>query len=173
MPNQYTNLEQIRLEKIETLRAEGIEPYPTRAERSHTSQEAIAQFTTAEAAGETEWGPATLTGRLRSMRSMGKITFAHIEDGAGRIQLFLRVNELGQENLDFFSQEFDLGDFIQASGVMFRTRAGEPTLRVNDFRMLAKAVTPLPAAKDEVVNGEVVRHATLIRAGSALSPALC
>ena len=67
----------------------------------------------------------TLAGRLRSMRPMGKITFAHIEDGDGRVQLFLRANELGQEALDLFTREFDLGDFIQASGEMFRTRTGE------------------------------------------------
>ena len=67
------------------------------------------------------------------MRPMGKITFAHIEDGGGRVQLFLRANELGQEQLDLFNREFDLGDFVQASGEMFRTRTGEVTLRVSLF----------------------------------------
>jgi lysyl-tRNA synthetase class 2 len=161
MTAQYTNLEQIRLQKMEELRAEGIEPYPTRAERTHTSQAAIRNLEAAEAEGQSEWGPAILAGRLRAMRPMGKITFAHIEDGEGRVQLFLRVNELGQELIDLFNQAFDLGDFVQASGSMFRTRTGEATLRVNVFRILAKAITPLPAAKDEIVDGEVVRHATL------------
>ena len=161
MPAQYTNLEEIRLEKLEELRAEGIEPYPTRAERTHTSQQAIHNLEAAEADGQSEWGPATLAGRIRSMRPMGKITFAHIEDGDGRVQLFMRVNELGQERIDLFNQGFDLGDFVQVSGMMFRTRTGEATLRVSDFRMLAKAITPLPAAKDEIVDGEVIRHATL------------
>jgi lysyl-tRNA synthetase class 2 len=95
------------------------------------------------------------------MRPMGKLTFAHIEDGHGRAQLFLRANELGLEKLELFNREFDLGDFVQANGVMFRTRTGEATLRVSDFRMLAKSVTPLPAAKDEVVDGQVIRHAEL------------
>jgi len=64
--------------------------------------------------------------------------------------------------VDFFNKMFDLGDFIQASGVMFRTRTGEVTLHVHDFKMLAKAVSPLPAAKDEVsADGETVRHAVL------------
>ena len=93
---------------------------------------------------------------------MGKITFAHIEDGDGRIQLFFRMNDLGQNRVDFFDKMFDLGDFIQASGVMFRTRTGEVTLHVQDFRLLAKAVSPLPAAKDEIMEtGETVRHAAL------------
>ncbi len=158
---EFSHLEKIRLEKVETLRAEGIEPYPTRAQRTHLSQEAIQAFLAAETADPVEAVVGTLAGRIRAMRPMGKITFAHIEDGSGRIQLFFRANDVGLENLKFFNNEFDLGDFVQASGEIFRTRSGEVTLRVSDFRMLAKAITPLPAAKDEVVDGEVVRHATL------------
>jgi lysyl-tRNA synthetase class 2 len=157
---EYTSLEKIRLEKIEELRAAGVEPYPTRAERTHTSAEAIAAFEAAEQSGAEV--KVTLAGRIRATRAMGKISFAHIEDGAGRIQLFLRTNELGQERVDFFNKMFDIGDFIQASGVMFRTKTREVTLHIHDFRLLAKAVSPLPAAKDEAVtDGSVIRHATL------------
>ncbi len=163
---EYTSLEKIRLEKIDELVKEGIEPFPTRAERTHTSLQAIAAFEAAEKAAPEGQPPAevkvTLAGRIRATRPMGKITFAHIEDGDGRIQLFFRMNELGQERVDFFNKMFDLGDFIQASGVMFRTRTGEVTLHVQDFKLLAKAVSPLPAAKDEVTeSGETVRHAAL------------
>lgn len=162
---EYTSLEKIRLQKISDLRSVGIEPYPTRAERTHTSLQAVAMLERAEqAAAESEPEPVrvTLTGRLRASRPMGKLTFAHIEDGEGRIQLFFRVNELGQEQVNFFNNKFDLGDFIQASGVMTRTRTGEPTLLVHAFKMLAKAVSPLPAAKDETLpDGTVIRHAAL------------
>jgi lysyl-tRNA synthetase class 2 len=161
MPADYTKLEKIRLEKIDRLREQGIEPYPNRAERTRTSQEAISAFEAAESAGDTEPITAILAGRIRSMRPMGKITFAHIEDGYGKIQVFMRANDIGQETIDLFNREFDLGDFIQVSGEMFRTRTGEITLRAQNLRLLAKAVTPLPAAKDEVVNGQVLRHATL------------
>ncbi len=166
MSNEYNNLELNRLEKLARLRSQGHEPYPTRAERSHTSLQAIRLFEAAEAAAagaESQAQPVVvaLAGRLRAIRPMGKITFAHIDDVDGRIQLFLRANDVGQEALDLFNREFDLGDFLQASGEMFRTRTGEATLRVQSFRMLAKAVTPLPAAKDELVDGQVVRHATL------------
>jgi len=157
----YTHLELIRLEKMERLRRSGIQPYPTRAERTHTSQQALHAFEAGEAASQASSLAVTLAGRLRSMRPMGKITFAHIEDGEGRIQLFLRQNELGEEGLEFFNHELDLGDFIQASGEMFRTRSNEVTLRVDSYKLLAKSITPLPAAKDEVVDGQVVRHATL------------
>jgi lysyl-tRNA synthetase, class II len=160
---EYTHLEKIRLQKIEELREQGIEPYPTRAERSHTSKQAIAALDAVTLEGQvTQEIPATLTGRIRATRAMGKLTFAHIEDGEGKIQLFLRINELGQDKVDFFNKMFDLGDFVQASGVLMRTRTGEPTLQVHAFRMLAKAVSPLPADKDETLeDGTVVRHTAL------------
>lgn len=162
MMNEPTSLEQNRLEKLERLRFKGIEPYPTRTTRTHTSHSASRAFeATEEAAARGEQVPpiiATLTGRLRSMRLMGKITFADIEDGEGKIQLFFRANDIGQEQLDLFNREFDLGDFVQAGGEMFRTRAGEISLRVESFQMLAKAITPLPAGKDELVDGKVVSH---------------
>jgi lysyl-tRNA synthetase class 2 len=162
----YTSLEKIRLEKIEQLRREGVEPYPTRAERTHTSVQAISAFEAAEKTAQGGKPPAevkvTLAGRIRAARAMGKLTFAHIEDGEGRIQLFLRMNELGQDRVDWFNNILDIGDFIQAAGVMFRTRTGEATLHVHDFKLLAKAVSPLPAAKDELLeSGETVRHAAL------------
>ncbi len=161
MAREYSSLEQVRIRKADELRDQGIEPYPALSERSHSTKEAIRTYEVAESSAEELAVKATLVGRLRSLRPMGKITFAHIEDGDGRVQLLLRSNELGQEMIEFFNRYFDLGDFIQARGEMFRTRTGEITLQVEEFHMLAKGVTPLPAAKDEMVDGEVVQHATL------------
>lgn len=157
----FSELERIRVEKIERMRARGIEPYPTRAEVSHTTVQAIQLYEQAESAGSSDPVQVSVGGRLRAIRTMGKVTFAHIEDGWGRLQLFFRVNELGEAEMERFRDDFDLGDFIQASGVMFRTRSGEITLHVHAFKMLSKAITPLPAAKDEVVDGKVIRHAAL------------
>jgi lysyl-tRNA synthetase class 2 len=161
MSREYSNLEKVRLEKVERLRGQDVDLYPAHSERSHTSQEAILAYEASETSASEQPVEVTLVGRLRSLRPMGKITFAHIEDGAGRVQLFLRANDIGQDQLDSFNRDFDLGDFVQASGEMFRTRTGEVTLRVNNFLMLAKAITPLPAAKDELVEDQVVQHATL------------
>jgi lysyl-tRNA synthetase class 2 len=159
---ERNDLEKIRLGKIERMRAAGIEPYPTRATRTHTTQQAIAAFEAWETAGSTgEALTATLVGRLRALRPMGKLIFAHIEDGSGRIQLFLRVNELGETAMQRMRDDFDLGDFSEAEGTLMRTRTGEITLLAKSIRMLAKAVTPLPAAKDELVDGQLVRHASL------------
>jgi len=157
---EYSALEKVRLQKLEELRAEGIEAYPTRAQRTHTSAQAIAEFEAAEK--DNQEVKATLAGRIRAVRAMGKVSFAHIEDGAGKVQLFFRVNELTRERLSFFNKMFDLGDFIQASGVMFRTKAGEVTLHVHDFHLLAKSITPLPADKDVTQeDGTVIRYAAL------------
>lgn len=159
----WNELEKIRLSKVEEMRAQDIEPYPTRAEVDQTIKTAIQAFEDFEnqANGDSNAPSAILAGRIRSKRVMGKLAFCHIEDGSGRIQLMLRVNEIGQDGLKEFNERFDLGDFIQASGDLMRSRTGEVTLLVSEYKMLAKAITPLPAAKDEVVDGEVVRHATL------------
>ncbi len=161
MTREYTPLEQNRLEKLHRLREQGIEPYPHRISRTHTSAQAISAYEAVEAQEDAEPVRAAVAGRLRSMRTMGKIAFAHIEDNDGRLQLFFRVNDIGKEAMKRLTTDFDLGDFIQAEGEMFRTRTGEVTLRVKSFQMIAKAITPLPAAKDEVVDGKVIRHAAL------------
>lgn len=161
LEDSFSELEKTRLDKLHQLENAGIEPYPTRAEQTHTSHEAIEAFEKAEATGDEMPIEVTLAGRLRALRPMGKIAFAHIDDRDGRVQLFFRVNDLGEEKMVELDQYYDLGDFIQANGVMFRTRRGEVTLEVHDFKMLAKALRPLPAAKDENVDGEVIRHAVL------------
>ncbi len=162
----FNKLEQIRLEKLERLQNQGVEPFPHQSHRTHTSREAIAAFEKTEPAEGSAPENATplrvtLAGRIRSLRPMGKIAFTHIEDGAGRIQLFFRTNDVGDEALKMLANDFDLGDFIEAEGEMMRSKTGEITLRVSSFRLLAKSITPLPAAKDEVVDGEVIRHAGL------------
>ncbi|NPV56023.1 MAG: lysine--tRNA ligase [Anaerolineae bacterium] len=158
---ETNELEKIRIEKIHQMRAAGLEPYPTRAEPTLAIQGAVNAFLKAEADGGDAVISTTLAGRVRSLRLMGKLAFAHIEDGSGRVQLMLRVNEVGEALMAQLRDYYDLGDFVEANGTLMRTKTNEVTLLVSSLRMLAKAVTPLPAAKDEVVDGEVVRHATL------------
>ena len=157
---ELNDLEKIRVEKITRLKEMGISAYPTRAHRTATIKKAVETFENAQREGKTDPLTFTLSGRIRSLRVMGKLAFAHIEDSTGKIQLFMRVNELG-EKLQFFKDFFDLGDFIEATGPLMLTKTGEVSLLVNDFAMLSKAVSPLPAAKEEVVNGETVRHTGL------------
>jgi lysyl-tRNA synthetase class 2 len=134
-----SDLERQRHVKLERTKERGIDPYPPRVQRSHTAAEAILEFETGEPQKE-----LSLVGRLMSIRVMGRSTFAHIEDGSGRIQIYLRQDTLGEEAYEFFRRDFDIGDFIGMTGRLFRTRSGEITLQVGDFKMLAKSLHPLP-----------------------------
>ncbi|MEK9163555.1 MAG: lysine--tRNA ligase [Chloroflexota bacterium] len=152
----YNEIEKIRLAKLERIRARGEEAYPNRVGRTHTTAQAIEDYkaATAKGADEHDSGVAvTVGGRIRSIRTMGKSAFAHIEDGAGRLQLYLRSDDVGVEALKNFEADYDLGDFILANGVMVKTKTGEITLKVKSFKMLAKGISPLPAAKEEIVDG--------------------
>ncbi|HET6762198.1 MAG TPA: amino acid--tRNA ligase-related protein, partial [Longimicrobiaceae bacterium] len=139
---------QDRLDKVEALRARGVEPYAYSFDPTHSAADALAAF--AEG-GEGEGAPeisVRLAGRVVSRRDMGKSTFAHLADRTGKLQLYFRVNDLGDAYglLDLV----DLGDWIGASGVLFRTRTGEVSLRVAEFTLLAKSLRPLPLGKEEV-----------------------
>jgi lysyl-tRNA synthetase class 2 len=154
---ELTELEQQRVHKLERLRASGVEPYPRRVKRTHTIAEALAALEAAEAASER--GPqVAVAGRLRSMRVMGKAAFAHIEDGSGFIQLFVRIQDVGQEAYEMFKKDFDLGDFVGAEGPLMRTRTGEPSVLVEQIRMLSKAISPLPVIKEKVMGDDLVRY---------------
>lgn len=134
---------QQRMLKLQRLRERGIRPYPARARRSHTAAEAMAAFEESDAAGS-DSPLVQVTGRLRAIRVMGKSTFAHIEDGSGRIQIYFKRDDLGEEAYETFKRDFDLGDFIGVEGHLFRTHTGEVTVRVQSYQMLAKALHPLP-----------------------------
>jgi lysyl-tRNA synthetase, class II len=150
-----SEVEKIRQQKITALQDQGLDPYPARSNRTHTSQQAILAFT---AAPETEAVTATVTGRIRSIRSMGKSIFAHLEDRHGRLQIYLRRENVGEEALKLFQDYGELGDFIEAEGALFRTKTGEPTLMVTRFAILSKAVSPLPASKETIEDGKRTVH---------------
>ncbi len=165
---------EIRLQRLYALRERGIDPYPNHVERTHTIAETLEHFD--------EWqgsdGSFTLTGRIRLLREMGRAAFAQIEDGTGRIQIYLRVNDIGEEAYRGIKL-LDLGDFIQVSGFLFRTRTGERTLHVREYRILAKGLRPLPEKfhgledveirqrkryLDLIANGDEARRVFVIRA---------
>ena len=163
----------VRLQRLHILREKGINPYPNRVERTHTIAEVLQHFD--EWQGET--GDYILTGRIRLLREMGKAAFAQIEDGTGRIQVYFRINDLGEEAYKTVKL-LDLGDFIQVRGFLFRTRTGEPTLHAKTFHILAKGLRPLPEKYhgledvetrqrkrylDLIANGDEARNIFMIR----------
>jgi len=145
MEAERTEQELQRRQKLQTLRSQGIEPYQSRFDRTHSSTEAIALFEQAEKAGgaEVRTERVALAGRLVAIRVMGKATFAHLQDFAGRIQLLAKVDRLGENGYRRFT-DLDLGDIIGVRGVLFRTKRGEITCEIDDFVLLAKALRPLP-----------------------------
>jgi lysyl-tRNA synthetase class 2 len=151
----FTDLEGQRLKKLEWLREHGVDPYPHRAERTHTIAEALAAYQSAHGGQEIQ---VAVAGRLKSIRIMGKSSFAHIEDGSGTIQLFIRVNDVGEQDYLIFKKGLDLGDFVGARGNVMRTRTGEVSVRVSELRLLAKAISPLPVIKEQKVDGQVIRY---------------
>ncbi|MGA7669980.1 MAG: lysine--tRNA ligase [Nitrolancea sp.] len=138
--------QQQRLDKAEELRQQGIEPYPPRSNRSHTAAQALEQFAEVESTqdGNVEQEPIRVAGRVTSVRNMGKSIFAHVKDGSGAIQLYLRRGNLSDEDFDAFRRLIDLGDFVEAGGRLFRTRTGEISIDVTDFVLLSKAINPPP-----------------------------
>jgi len=145
MEAERTDQEVQRRQKLQTLRSQGIEPYQSRFDRTHSSAEAIALFEQAERSGgaETRTERVALAGRLVAIRVMGKATFAHLQDFSGRIQLLAKVDKLGEQPYRRFT-DLDLGDVIGIHGTLFRTKRGEITCEIDDFLLLAKSLRPLP-----------------------------
>ncbi|MCB0255176.1 MAG: lysine--tRNA ligase, partial [Anaerolineae bacterium] len=144
MTEELSQRDAVRLAKLDELRNAGIEPYPARLQqpRTHTAAEAIAAFTASEADGENA-EPVTVcvAGRMMSRRLMGKVGFAHIDDGSARLQLFVRRNTVGEETFDtLFKRLLDLGDFIAVCGVMMRTKTGEISVNASDMQLLSKSL---------------------------------
>ncbi|MFH1181190.1 MAG: lysine--tRNA ligase [bacterium] len=133
-------LRKIRLQKLGAIKAAGFNPYPPRTKRTHTIELALSNFIKFSKSKK----KITLTGRIRSIRGQGALTFLHFEDGTGKIQALLKEDKLGDKNYKFFLDNFDIGDFIEISGVLFKTKSGEKTIEAGDFKILAKALLPLP-----------------------------
>ncbi len=134
------DIKQNRFEKGERLKSAKINPYPLCARRTHLSQDANAHFDALMASQ----GEVILAGRLMSLREHGGSAFAHIQDGAGRFQIYLKRDILGEKFYNDFFDFFDIGDIVQARGVLFKTKKGEKTLEVRDIQILTKALLPLP-----------------------------
>ncbi len=137
----------MRLAKLDELRGAGIEPYPPRLDRprTHRAAEAIAAFEQAEAIQSEEPVQVSLAGRMLSRRIMGKVGFAHIDDGSARLQIFVRKDVVGEEAYDLlFKKLLDLGDFIAVSGRMLRTKTGEISCEAQQMQLLAKSLEPMP-----------------------------
>jgi lysyl-tRNA synthetase class 2 len=146
-------VQRARREKLEQLAARGVAPYAYGFDRTHKAADAVAALREGVHDGPT----VRVAGRLVAWRAHGKTAFAHLTDDSGRIQLYFRRDELGDENWAAL-ELLDIGDVVGVDGRLFRTKTGEVTVRAERYTLLAKSLRPLPFGKEEIVNGQTVRH---------------
>src|SRR5574344_2756530 len=128
----------IRREKLEKLKQENKNPFEiTKFDRTHTSKEIIDNYE--KLAGK----DVTVAGRLMAKRIMGKASFCHIQDGEGKIQSYVSINELGEDSYKHFKED-DIGDIIGITGFVFKTKTGEISIHAKEVTLLSKSLRPLP-----------------------------
>jgi lysyl-tRNA synthetase, class II len=141
-----------RRAKLAELEALGVAPFAYAFDPTHDSSAAVALVP------EEGDGPRVrIAGRIVGWREHGKTVFAHVADMAGKVQIYLRRNDLGDDVWSLVKL-LDVGDVIGVDGPVFRTRTGEGTVRVEKLTLLAKSLRPLPYGKEEMVDGRLVRH---------------
>ena len=143
MTSRLDRVTQQRRRKLERIRARGINPYPYGYHRSHTTQQATVLLKQQEDSGQTGAMVVNVAGRITANRPMGKISFLDIGDGSGKIQLYFHHDRLDEASLKLF-KDIDIGDIIGVNGKLFRTKSGEPTIKAENFTLLAKSLQPLP-----------------------------
>ena len=129
---------QVRHDKLAALRAEGKDPFQVTKYDFNADSAAIkANYEAYE--GKT----VRLAGRLMSKRGMGKVLFCDLQDNTGRIQLFVKIDEMGEEEFNRFKKN-DIGDIVGAEGEVFTTKTGEISIRTSSIQLLSKSLLPLP-----------------------------
>ena len=151
----HNEQEEQRRGKLEQLRSMGVNPYPVSFDKSHDAKTILDGFREADA---DSFKDVSVAGRIMTMRRMGKATFCHIQDHSGKIQVYLRMNDIGE---DSYAQVklLDLGDIIGVKGHVFTTKMGETSVYAQELTILAKGVAMIPIAKEETdEDGNVIRH---------------
>ena len=145
MSEDHKSLKQIidfRKEKLQKLIDGGVDPYPQKYEPTHFSIDILNDFENLEN------NDVNVAGRIMSLRKMGKASFFHIQDGKGKIQVFIRRDDVGEENYAHFKL-LDIGDYVGVQGYAFKTKMGEKSIHANSITILCKSIRPLPVVKEK------------------------
>ncbi|MDU4939671.1 MAG: lysine--tRNA ligase [Clostridium sp.] len=138
LESQFSEQERLRREKLAELKSEGKDPFDVyKVDRTHTSEQVKSNFE------ELEGKEVTVAGRIMSKRGQGKVVFSDVHDRDGKIQLFIKIDEVGEEQLKSY-KTFDLGDMVEATGEVFKTRTEEISVKVKSFQLICKSLKPLP-----------------------------
>jgi lysyl-tRNA synthetase, class II len=132
-----------RLAKLDELASEGIDPFPSAFPVSHLIGDVITTYGPSDEAGLTAASALAVAGRIVSLRGHGKASFAHIQDRTGRIQIYVRLDAVGEKAYGLFKR-LDVGDFVGVRGRPFRTKTGELTVQAAELALLSKSLRPLP-----------------------------
>ncbi len=132
----------VRLGRRSALIEAGVNPYPEHCQVSDHVADLVERYATLEDGADTA-DVVSVAGRVRAKRGQGKVIFIELQDSTGTIQLFCRINDLGEEGLASV-KAFDLGDIVEAKGIVVRTRRGELSIAPTGVRLLSKSVRPLP-----------------------------
>ena len=138
LESQFSEQEALRREKLAQLQAEGKDPFDVyKVERTHSSKEVKDNFDTLEGKS------VTVAGRIMSKRGQGKVVFSDIHDRDGKIQLFIKIDEVGEEALKQYKSN-DLGDWVACTGEVFKTKTGEISIKAKEIELICKSLKPLP-----------------------------
>lgn len=129
-----------RIKKLKAIESAGFLVYPSQTKRTHTCEQALKNFSKLFRKKE----EIVLAGRMMSLRRHGGLVFCHIRDNSGQFQVLFKRDRLGEKSYKFFLDNFDVGDFIEVKGVLFKTKRKEKTLEVSDYKILSKSLLPLP-----------------------------
>ena len=145
MSEQHKSLKQIidyRKEKLLKIKESGIDPFPQKFTPNHFSKDIIHNF------DKLQNKDVILAGRIMSIRKMGKASFFHLQDQFGKIQIFIKRDDVGEENYNNFKL-LDIGDFVGIEGYVFKTKVGEISIHTNLLTILCKSIRPLPIVKEK------------------------
>ena len=145
MSDEGKSLNQIiefRKEKLEKLISKGINPYPPSFNPTHHSSEIVSNYESLEK------NSVCVSGRIISIRRMGKASFFNIQDSLGKLQIFIKKDEIGDSEYEIF-QLMDIGDFVGVDGIVFKTKVGEVSVKASKLSVLCKSVRPLPIVKEK------------------------
>ena len=138
LESQFNEQERLRREKLVQLQQEGKDPFDVyKVNRTHSSQQVKDNFE------DLEGKEVTVAGRIMSKRGQGKVVFSDIHDRDGKIQLFIKIDEVGEEALKQYKTN-DLGDWVTCTGEVFKTKTGEISVKAKTLELICKSLKPLP-----------------------------
>ena len=144
---ETTQLIKLRKEKLKKLAEMGVHGFPYSFDQTHYSQDIVNNFTVLDNKS------VSVSGRIMSIRLMGKAAFFHLQDQKGKIQIYIKKNEIGDKGFELFKL-LDIGDLVGVRGLVFKTRTGEISIFVQHLELLAKSIRPLPIVKEKIEQNE-------------------